>query len=142
MQLRARPFDGPANSRPSVGSIHFGPMRRSAVLLAMLFAMLWQSVALARPGSTVNVLADLEHAALHLQEEGHHHHDDGTFHLDDSQDSTLHVLSDHLTATTALLPTVSHQFPSSDSAPPGGLHDARVPDPFLDGLLRPPRLHA
>lgn len=117
-------------------------MRRSAVIFVMLFTMLWQSVALARPGSTVNVLADLEHAALHWQEEGHHHHDDGTFHLDDSQASTLHVLSDHLTATTALLSAVSHHFPPSASARPGGLHDDRVPDPFLDGLLRPPRLHA
>jgi hypothetical protein len=117
-------------------------MRRSAVIFVMLFAMLWQSVALARPGSTVNVLADLEHAALHWQEEGHHHHDDGTFHLDDSQASTFHVLSDHLTVTTALLPAVSHHFPPSTSSRPGGLHDDRVPDPFLDGLLRPPRLHA
>ena len=115
-------------------------MRRSAVLLVMLFAMLWQSVALARPGSTVIVLADIEHAALHWHGEGHHHHDDGSFHLDDSKASTLHLLTDHLTATTALLPVISHHFPPSTSAPPGGLHEARVPDPILDGLLRPPRL--
>ena len=91
-------------------------MRRSAILFFMLFAMLWQSVALARVGSTVNVLADLEHAALHWQEEGHHHHDDGSYHLDDSNDSAQHVLSDHVTATTALLVTVSHDFPSLASA--------------------------
>lgn len=108
----------------------------------MLFAMIWQSVALARPGSTVNVLADLEHAALHLHEEGHHHNDDGSFHLDDSQASTFHVLSDHLTVTTALLPDTSHHFPANASARPGGLHGAPVPAPFLDGLLRPPRLRA
>jgi hypothetical protein len=106
----------------------------------MLLAMLWQSLALARPGSTVNVLADLEHAALHWQGEGHHHHHDGAVHLDDSEASTLHVLSDHVMATTALLPAASHHFPPSTSARPGGLHDARVPDPFLDDLLRPPRL--
>lgn len=114
-------------------------MRRSAILLAVLLAMLWQSVALARPGSTVNVLADLEHAALHWQEEGHHHHPDGSFSLDDSQDSKLHVLADHVTATTALLSMTSHRFAASGSAPPSGLREARVPDPFLDGLLRPPR---
>lgn len=104
--------------------------------------MLWQSVALARPGSTVNVLADLEHAALHWQEEGHHHHDDGSYHLDDSQASSFHVLSDHLTAATALLPASSQHFPPSACARPGGLHGAPVPSPFLDGLLRPPRLRA
>ena len=67
--------------------------------------MLWQSVALARPGSTVNVLSDLAHAALHWQQEGHHHHDDGSFHLDDSPASAFHLLGDHLTVTTALLPS-------------------------------------
>lgn len=117
-------------------------MRRSAVLLAILFAVFWQSVTMARPGSTVNVLADLGHAVLHWQQEAHHHHDDGSFHLDDSPASTIHVLSDHLTVTTALLPKGSHQFAPCASGPPGGMHDARVPDPFLDGLLRPPRAHA
>ncbi len=117
-------------------------MRRSAVLLVMLFAMLWQSMALARPGSTVNVMADFEHAALHWQGEGHHHHEDGSFHQDDSQASTFHVLSDHLTVTTALLPTSLHHLPPSDAARSGVLHDARVPDPFLDGPLRPPRSDA
>jgi hypothetical protein len=116
-------------------------MRRSAILFVMLFAMLWQSVAMARPGSAVNVLADLEHAVLHWQQEGHHHHDDGSFHLDDSPASTFHVLADQLTVTTALLPTVAHHFPPCVSEPPGGMHGARVPDPFLDGLLRPPRVH-
>lgn len=117
-------------------------MRRSAVLLVMLLAMLWQSLALARPGSTVNVMADLQHAALHWQERAHHHHDDGSFHLDDSQASTCHMLSDHLTMTPALLPASAHRFPPSASSPPGGLGNARAPDPFLDGLLRPPCLHA
>ncbi len=116
-------------------------MRRSAVLLVTLFALLWQSVAMARPGSTVNLLADLEHAVLHWQQEGHHHHDDGSIQLDDSLASTFHVLGDPLTVTSALLPTVAHHFPPCASQPPGGMHDARVPDPFLDGLLRPPRAH-
>lgn len=114
-------------------------VRRSTVLLVMLFAMFWQSLALARVGSTVNVLADLEHAALHWQEEGHHHHDDGSYHLDDSIESTQHVLSDQVTATSALLVTASHDFPPLGSAAPGGLRKPLVPDPTLDGLLRPPR---
>ena len=49
----------------------------------MLLAMLWQSVALARVGSTVNVLVDLEQAALHWQDKSpHHHHDDWSPHAD------------------------------------------------------------
>ena len=114
-------------------------MRRSAVLLVMLFAMLWQTVAVARAGSTMNALADLEHAALHWQEEGHHHHEDGSYHLDDSNASAQHVLSDHVSATTALMVTASHHFPPLGSAAPRCLHDTLVPNPTLDGLLRPPR---
>ncbi|EHR71570.1 hypothetical protein BurJ1DRAFT_2744 [Burkholderiales bacterium JOSHI_001] len=117
-------------------------MRRSAVLLVMLFAMLWQSVALARPGSTVNALADLEHAALHWQEEGHHHHEDGSYHLDDSNESVQHVLIDHVSVTAAILITPSHEFPPLGSAVPGGLREASVPEPDLEGPLRPPRFRS
>ena len=114
-------------------------MRRAAVLLVMLFAMLWQTVAMARAGSTMNVLADMEHAALHWQEEGHHHHEDGSYHLDDSIASSQHVVSDHVSAAAAFIVTASHQFPPMGSAAPGGLHETLVSNPTLDGLLRPPR---
>lgn len=105
----------------------------------MIFAMLWQSVAPTRAGSTVNALADMRHAALHWQEEGHHHHDDGSYHLDDSSASTQHVLSDHVSAAAALLVTSSHDLPLLGSAAPGGLPTALAPDPDPEGLLRPPR---
>ncbi|EHR70990.1 hypothetical protein BurJ1DRAFT_2150 [Burkholderiales bacterium JOSHI_001] len=105
----------------------------------MLFAILWQSVALARAGSTVNALADMEHTALHWQEEGHHHHEDGSYHFDNSPESVQHVVSDHLSASAALLVSASHDFPPLGSAAPGGLHKAPVPDPDPEGLLRPPR---
>jgi hypothetical protein len=114
-------------------------MRRSAVLLVMLFAMLWQSVGVSRAGSPMNALADLEHAALHWEEEGHHHHDDGSYHPDDSNASAQHVLSDHVSATVALMVTASHHFPPLASAAPCALHETLVPDPTLDDLLRPPR---
>ena len=114
-------------------------MRRTTVLLAMLLAMLWQSVALARAGSTVNAMADMEHTALHWQEEGHHHHDDGSYHRDDSPESVQHVISDHLSTPAALLASASHDFPPLGSATPGGLNKAPVPDPDPEGLLRPPR---
>lgn len=114
-------------------------MRRSAILLVMLFAMLWQSVAMARVGSAVNALADLEHAALHWQEEGHHHHEDGSYHQDDSNESVQHVVTDHLNASLALAASSSHDFPPLGSAAPDGLHERLALNPALDGLLRPPR---
>lgn len=105
----------------------------------MLFAMLWQSVAMARVGATAHAVADLEHAALHWQEEGHHHHADGSYHLDDSTESVQHVLSDHVSAAAALVASSSQGFPPLGSAALGGLHDTLVPNPTLDGLFRPPR---
>ncbi len=105
----------------------------------MLIAMFWQSVALARIGSTVNPLADMAHAALHWQEEGHHHHEDGSYHLDDSPESAQHIISDQVSAAAALLVSASHDLPSQASVLPGGLHKTPVPDPDLEGLLRPPR---
>jgi len=117
-------------------------MRRSVVLLVMLFAMLWQSVAMARPGSTVNALVDLEHALLHWQEEGHHHHEDGSYHQDDSKESVQHVVTDHLNASLAQAVASSHDFPPLGSAAPNGQHERLVPNPALDGLLRPPRFRS
>jgi hypothetical protein len=117
-------------------------MVRSAVLLVMLMSMLWQSVALARVGSTVNALADTQHAALHWQGEDHHHHADGSYHLDDSSESAQHVFSDHLSAVPALLPTAAPGFAPVGANAPAELHETRAPSPILDGLLRPPRPRA
>lgn len=114
-------------------------MRQSTVLLLMLFAMLWQSVAMARVGSTVNVLADLEHAALHWQAEAHHHHEDGSYHLDDSNESVRHVVTDHLSVSLEMAAPESHDFPALGSAVHGGVGTTAFPNPTLDGLLRPPR---
>ena len=129
-------------SATAAASVHCDPMRRSAVAVVMLFAMLWQSVALARVGSTINVLADLEHAALHWQEERHHHHDDGSFHLDDSNESVQHVTGDQVSTTTALLHACSYDFPPRAALSPRSLRDAPASPPFLEGPLRPPRLRA
>jgi hypothetical protein len=117
-------------------------MRRSAVLFVMLFAIFWQSVAMARVGSTVNALADAEHATLHWQEKAHHHHDDGSYHLDDSKESVHHMVTDNLSVPLALVVTSSHSFLPLGSAAPSGPHEPLVPHPALAGLFKPPRLRA
>lgn len=114
-------------------------MRRTATVFILLFAMLWQSGAMGRPGSTVNAWADLEHATLHWLESAHHHHEDGSYHQDDSQESVQHAVTDHVNASLALAGSPSPDFMPSGSDAPDGLHAQRVPDPALDGLLRPPR---
>ena len=117
-------------------------MRRFAILFTVLFAMLWQSVALGRVGSAVNGLADLGHATLHWQDKSHHHHEDGSLHLDDSNASVQHLLCDHVSATAVVVATVVHTFATLASDAPGGLRQVAVPAPTLDGLFRPPRHRA
>ena len=118
-------------------------MRRPVIVLVVLFAMLWQSITLARPGSTVRLLEDFEHAALHWQAAGHHHHDDGTYHVDDSSESVQHVVTDHASASAAaLIASIDHDFAIAPSEKPSALRQALVTHPFLDGLLRPPRLRS
>jgi hypothetical protein len=123
---------------------HYTPglMRRTAVLITLLMAMLWQSVAMARPGSSINALADSAHAALHIAEAGHHHHDDGSFHFDDSIESAQHLMADQVSGATALLATESTGLAHAGSESPEALRAHTRPQPFLDGLLRPPRIRA
>lgn len=113
-------------------------MSRSAVVVAVLFAMLWQSMALARVGSTADAVADQEHAMLHWKDTGHHHHDDGSYQLDDSNESVLHVATGDLSASPGV--SVSwHGVPQPGSSSPESPGRAGLPNPALDGLLRPPR---
>jgi hypothetical protein len=117
-------------------------MYRPALVLFLLVALLWQSLAMARVGSTVNPLVDLEHATLHWQEKAHHHNDDGSLHLDESRESVQHVAIDHLTASLDMGAHTAHRFLPLAAAAPDGQHGQPMPDPALDGLLRPPRLAA
>lgn len=105
----------------------------------MLFAMLWQSLAMAGNGSTVSALHDLGHAALHWQEEAHHHLADGSYLVDDSTESLQHVAMDSPNVYVALTAASAHVFPRLGAGAPDGLREAPAPDPALDGLLRPPR---
>jgi len=113
-------------------------VRRSITLIAILFAMLWQSAALARVGVTAEALADLGHAVSHWQDEAHHHHDDGSFHFGDSEESARHLMADHV-SVPALLPLVSAMLLRLADGAPGPRSVRTGPHPFLDGPLRPPR---
>ena len=114
-------------------------MQRRAVLFFLLFAMFWQSLALARTGSIGLAMADPAHAALHWQGTSHHHHDDGTYAQDVSQESMQHLHCDHVNASAALLGAAAPGLPVLASTAPQGLPQACVPNPLLDGLLRPPQ---
>jgi hypothetical protein len=110
------------------------------MILLVLAAMLWQGFASARPGSSINVLLDAQHAALHWQGEGHHHHegDGDSYHLDDSEESASHLALDQSGVTAFHMPQAASFAALGSGAVLVG--EARAgPSPFLDGPLRPPR---
>jgi hypothetical protein len=114
------------------------PMRRIATLFAILFAMLWHTAAFARLGASAEAQLELEHAVMHWQDEAHHHHDDGSFHVGESEESARHLMADHVSVQALLQQSPSALLPLDDG--PLGLRSARAgPQPFLDGPLRPPR---
>jgi hypothetical protein len=115
-------------------------MRQIVTVTLMVLSLLWQSVALARVGSTVNVLVDLEHAALHWQSTSHHHHDDGSYHEEDSAEATQHLMTDHLGASLEMAAGAAVVVPQGLGAAPAERPSLPWPSPPPDGLLRPPRL--
>ncbi len=121
---------------------------RAATLLVLAFSLLWQAIAMAAPGSSVNLLDDATHGVLHWKSVPHHHLDDEPgheqdhgmdgWHTDDSDESVHHVMADPsggmgaLPSTEPLWLHRSHTRPASHRTPS---HES----PCLDGPLRPPR---
>lgn len=116
-------------------------MRRVFVICWVLLSMLWQATAVAGPMVFAGSEGDGEHALLHWQEAGHHHHGDGDsdLHEDDSVASKQHVLLDDALSSPALY-TAQFQLTVDRSDNPLLIADERpTPSPFVEGLRRPPR---
>jgi hypothetical protein len=116
--------------------------RHRIVPLILALALAWQSLALGRAGSSINVLLDAAHAALHWHGIGHHHHDDGSVQLDESPDASRHVLTDHAGGIAGLPAAQPRALEPVASTAPRGLPADAGPPPFLEGPLKPPQLAA
>lgn len=88
-------------------------------------------------GSNASIAHELEH------DEGlHHHHDDGSVHYDDSDESHDHI-QDHSASSPQ---PAGLSVLSLPTAPPQLISSLKIdfshfiPEPFLDGPLRPPSL--
>jgi hypothetical protein len=114
-------------------------MARRLLSVVLLIALIGQSVAAARTGLTLDFVADLQHAVLHWQGEGHHHHDDGGYHADDSNESSQHLIADFVMGSPALTADVNAVIPFTGSYLLVVQRTDHIPDPYLEGPLRPPR---
>lgn len=114
-------------------------MHRRVTTVLILFALLWQSMAMAAPGWALGQAQDVVHAVLHWSEEAHHHHDDGSYHQDNSSESVQHVVADAGLHAAALLAGGCSSFAEPDPSSPAMTPDDLRPPPYLDGPHRPPR---
>lgn len=120
-------------------------MRVVFVITLLLISLAAQGVA----GAAQRMLADQgdpDHAALHLQEVAHHHHDDAdavqeaAFVVDNSAESVSHVASDGAFTALAVPPVVSSMAPLPTANSPPHWQSTFPASPDLEGLRRPPRL--
>lgn len=82
---------------------------------------------------------DVVHSTLHLKKIQHHHHDDGSYQVDDSVSSFAHVLADASHANTALQSPEAHiSLPDMRAVAPV-FRGRELPSPDLPLLQRPPR---
>jgi hypothetical protein len=115
------------------------PMPRRFVAFMAMVALLWQSVAMAPAGFLPGILADVQHVVLHWQDEGHHHHADGSWHVDESTESVQHAAADHVGSAPALHSTVTLHWAHMASQSPPAAGSSAISAPFLESPLRPPR---
>lgn len=111
------------------------------LMLALLFASaFWQALAIAGRATAFGKAEEAAHAMLHWQEQAHHHHDDGSVALDESEESTQHVLVDGCLGATAVWFAASIGVVFSGADRPAAVAAAPPPWPHIDGPRRPPRL--
>lgn len=111
----------------------------------LLLILSWQFLSMVSPLAVTERSQDFTHVALHWQNDGHHHHDDQSFHVEDSDDASQTAQHQHLDSgikTVCLLTTACFSIPCTLAALPSMFVAPLGSPPFLEGPLRPPRLSA
>ena len=118
-------------------------MRKRPAIFLLVISLLWHGFAFAAPGFVQDHGDSIEHVALHLEKEPHHHHDDGTVHTDGTDESLKHVYADSCANTAVVVPThavAAHveMLVRAQLSSPAAEPDSAI----LEGRRRPPRLTA
>jgi hypothetical protein len=101
--------------------------------------LVWQALASPAHAHVFEMAHDLDHALLHLTSEPHHHDDQGDIRIDGSIDSQRHIVADACHSSPFLAPTGWTCFPNALPPSPALTDDILGPDPYLQGIKRPPR---
>ena len=126
---------------PSAGVLaKISPMQRSLALVLLMTSFFWQALSVAGQAPLLAPSEEMEHAALHWEQTGHHHHHDGSLKVDDSTESVLHIAADGVTSAPPAWFDDPFRLETPGSAAPDMADTVSVPQPVLDGPRRPPRL--
>ena len=118
-------------------------MRKAPAIFLLIISLVWHSFAAADLRSAYSHGEGAAHAVMHLENEPHHHHDDGTFHQDSTDESVLHVYADGCANAAGVLPTHGAAAPVEFRPVVQSYSTATAHDPpVLEGPRRPPRLTA
>jgi hypothetical protein len=107
-----------------------------------LLAIVWQTVAVFSPWTVANRAAEVEHMTLHVQEDGHHHHDDLAFHVDEQDDGPQHLHADSGLHSFGLIADTGTVMPQANPPSPATQDERAAAPPFIEGPMRPPRANA
>lgn len=117
-------------------------MLRRWFALVLLALQLLPALALV-PGQANALSLEIEHALVHQSGQGHHHDDTLAFQLDDDDDDDGAALphAHHDAGHHSALPLtiVDLRLPSAEPSARLMFLGGRLPDPQLEGPLRPPR---
>lgn len=102
-------------------------------------SLITQSFASAGQGLVTHLGEGLEHALLHASKDAHHHHDDGSFHEDESDESNRHLQADSALNAVALLSPAAGMLIAANPGDVLSSASQEAPPPILDGPRRPPR---
>ncbi len=114
-------------------------MLRRCIALILVALQLLPALALV-PGQANALSLEIEHALVHESGQGHHHHDDTrVFEPDDDGAALPHTHHDagHHSVLPLTLPDLC--LPSAEPSAQLLFLGGRMPDPHLEGPLRPPR---
>lgn len=114
-------------------------MRSRLAIFLLALSLLSQGLAVVNLGVRASAPSDLMHHVLHWLGEAHHHHDDGSWQVDESAASSQHVAGDHLSHPVGLCHTGETLAAVMGGSVPSHTPSLGLPQPHLDGLLRPPR---
>lgn len=116
-------------------------MRKAPIIFLLVISLVWHSFATANVSAAYEHGEGAAHAAMHLENEPHHHHDDGTLQQDGSDESVKHVYADGCANSAGVMP--AHFAALFDDLRAGAQFSNSAtahPPPVLEGLRRPPRL--